>query len=99
MYIDCENQYDLKLGTILKNTEINNKYVIIDYDLCEDTYYSTITCINIEEYNNIKFNNIVNIKENMFKTLLTIDNCNIDEFEFTNDSIFKVNCSKVYNFI
>ena len=31
MYLNCENQYDLKIGMILLDIELNKEYVIIDY--------------------------------------------------------------------
>ena len=35
MYLDCENQCDLKIGMILLDIKHNKEYVIINYNLCD----------------------------------------------------------------
>lgn len=99
MYLDCENQYDLKIGMILLDIEHNKEYVIINYNLCEDTYYTTMTCISIEEYMYLLNNKYTNIDIYTFKTLITIDINNICDFDIVKDKSVKVNSKIVYNFI
>ena len=98
MYLDCENQYDLKIGMILLDIKHNKEYVIINYNLCEDTYYTTMTCISIEEYMYLN-NKYTDIDIDTFKTLITIDINNICDFDIVKDKSVKVNSNIVYNFI
>lgn len=94
MYLSCGNQDDLiKLGRILtdRNGEV---YVIIGYNLCQDTYYTTIDIISMEEYNELI--KAYDIEE--FETLRKLDYSDLDDFEIVENERVKVNKKTVYNF-
>lgn len=77
---------EYQIGDVFIEKETGTRYVCVDLNLCQDTYFDTVYVISEKEYLECKS---LTLLEDDLETFMCIEGCEIDGYEWVRNTKYR----------